>query len=183
MEGNFRYTSLLLFLMRQTPEKYKIAHERKRRTCKIPTWKNWGLTKYPQEKIWDPRNTHEKNSGPTNYPRQKTEDPRNTHEKKLMVCELPTKARWYDGTIPTKCSTLIYREVCQKHYGKAEKYKLFWIGINRALQGVGILLIKKWVVKVMNKQGKWENDRYWGLDSKDYFFSDICLCPAIWLRL
>ena len=45
-------------------------------------------------------------------------------------------------------------QVCQKHYGKAEQYKLFWRGINRALQGVGIFLIKKWVVKVMSKQGK-----------------------------
>ena len=183
MERNFRYTSVLLFLMLQTPGKYKIAHERKCWTRKIPTRKNCGLMKYPLEKIWDPRNTHEKNSGPTNYSQQKTEDPRNTHEKKLMIHELPTKVRWYDGTRPTKCSTLIYGEVCRKRYRKAEQHKLFCRGINRALQGVGIFLIKKWVVKVMSKQGKWKNDRYWGLDLKDYFFSDICLCPAIWLRL
>ena len=59
-----------------------------------------------------------------------------------MTHELPMKARWYAGTRPTKFSTLIYGEVCQKHYGKAVQCKLFWGGINRALEGVGIFLIR-----------------------------------------
>ena len=73
------------------------------------------------------------------------------------------KAWWYethDSTQRTKFSTLIYGEVCQKRYGKAVQYKLFWRGINRALERVGIFLIKKWVVKDMSEQGKWKNDRY-----------------------
>ena len=34
-------------------------------------------------------------------------------------------------------------QVCQEHYGKAEQYKLFWRGINRALQRVGIFFDKE----------------------------------------
>ena len=72
-----------------------------------------GPVKYPREEIGDPRNTDKKKfephkiptrkkSGPTIYPREKIEDPRNNHEKKWMTHELPMKARWYDGTRPTR---------------------------------------------------------------------------------
>ena len=58
----------------------------------MPTRKNFGPTKYPQEKISDPQNTHEKkfrthkiptrkNFGLTKYPQEKISDPRNTQEK------------------------------------------------------------------------------------------------------
>ena len=76
------------------------------------------------------------------YPREKIDDPRTTH--KGMI------ARWYethDGMRRSRFSTLNYREVCQKHYGKALWY---------TLEGVAIL--------------------------RDYFFRDICLCPAMWIR-
>ena len=36
------------------------THEKKFRTQEMPTSKNFGLTKQPQEKISDPRHTHEK---------------------------------------------------------------------------------------------------------------------------
>ena len=56
-------------------------------TNETPMRKNFGSTKYPQEKILDPRNTHEKKFetpeiptrkyfGPTKYPREKFSDPR-----------------------------------------------------------------------------------------------------------
>ena len=59
-----------LFLIRPTNENYEITHERKFWTHEIPT-----------EKIWNPRNTHEKiskspkiqtlkNFRPTKYPRR-----------------------------------------------------------------------------------------------------------------
>ena len=60
----------------------------------IPTRKNFRPTKYPREKILDPRNTHEKNF--------------RTHEG--------TMARWHethethDGTRPTEFSTLNVNE-------------------------------------------------------------------------
>ena len=51
-------------------------------------------TKYPREKIPNPRNAHQqkfrthetttrKNFGPTTYPREKISDPQNNHEKKF----------------------------------------------------------------------------------------------------
>ena len=176
MEQSLRYISALLFLMQQTPENYKIAHERKFWSCEIPTRKNLGPTKYPQEEIGDPRNTHEEKSETHKIPTQKNQDPQNMHQKKLRIRKIRTRkildpqtthkgmmAWWYethDDTQRTKFSTLIYGEVCQKHYGKAVRYKLFWRGINRVLERVGIFLIKKWVVKVMSEQGKWKNDRY-----------------------
>ena len=46
---SFRYISVPLFLLRQTTENYE-----------IPTRKNFEPTKYPREKIFDARNTHEK---------------------------------------------------------------------------------------------------------------------------
>ena len=66
---------------------------------KIPTRKNLGPTKYPQEKIWDPRNTHKKifwtveiptrkNFGSMKYPREKN--------------SYPWKAQWQGGTRPTR---------------------------------------------------------------------------------
>ena len=157
------------------------THEKKLGTHEIPTRKNLRPTKYPLKKLGSHKLPTTKNWGPTKYPREKTDDPRTTHEGTMAWWHWTHET--YDGTRPAKSSALIYGEVCQKRYEKAEQYKLFWRGINRALQGVGIFLIKKWVVKVMSKQAKWKNDRYWGLDSKDYFFSDICLCLAISLRL
>ena len=64
------------------------THEKKLWTHEIPTRKNLGPTKYPREKIWDPRD--------------KMWDPRNTHEKKFGTYEIPTKARWHNGTRPTR---------------------------------------------------------------------------------
>ena len=75
-----------LFLMWPTTENYKIAHKRKFWTHKIPTRKNLGPTKYPQETILEPQNTQEKNFetheipmrknvGPTIYPRKNILDP------------------------------------------------------------------------------------------------------------
>ena len=66
---------------------------------------------YPREKIWDPRNTHEKkfgtheiptrkNLGPTKYRREKIWDPRNTYKKKFGILEIPTKARRHNATNP-----------------------------------------------------------------------------------
>ena len=87
-----------LFLMRPTTENYKITHKRKFRTHEISTRKNLEPTKYPREKILDPRNTHEKKLwthkiptrkyfGPMKYLREKNLDPRNTHKG--------TMTRWY----------------------------------------------------------------------------------------
>ena len=46
---------------------------------------------------------------PTKYPREKILDPRNTHEKKFTTYEIPTRrnfgprmAQWHDDTRPTK---------------------------------------------------------------------------------
>ena len=102
---------LKIFESRNQPQEKKWTHE-------ILTRKNFRPTKYPQEKISDPRiptrkfwtheiptrknfgpmNTHEKNSGPTKFPREKNLDPRNTHEKKFWTHEIPNNARWRDGT-------------------------------------------------------------------------------------
>ena len=71
-------------------------------TYEIPTWKNLGPMKYPQEKSSDPQNTREKKRGtheiltqkyfgPTKYPREKTLDPRNIHEKEIWTYEIPTR--------------------------------------------------------------------------------------------
>ena len=69
---------------------------------KLPTRESLGPTKYPREKILDPRNTHEKKLGPTKYPGESFLGPRNTHEQKFWAHEIPTKARWRDGTKPTR---------------------------------------------------------------------------------
>ena len=66
-----------LFPIRPTTENYEITHEKKFGTYEIPTRKNLGPMKYPREKILDPRNPYEKIFG-------------------------PTKARWHDGTRPTR---------------------------------------------------------------------------------
>ena len=74
-------------------------HEKKFRTRENTHEKKFGPTKYLPEKNLDPRNTHEK----------KNSDPRNTHEKKLCTHKIPTrknygptKARWHNGTRPTR---------------------------------------------------------------------------------
>ena len=72
----------------------------------IPTRINLWPTKYPREKILDPRNTHKKkywtheiptrkNLRPTKYPRENILDPPNAHEKNFR-----TKRR-HDATRPT----------------------------------------------------------------------------------
>ena len=87
--------------MRPTTKNYEI------------TLTNFGPTKYLQEKIVDPRNTHEKNLytheifrrnnlGRTRYPRKEILDSRNSHEKKISTHEIPTKARWHNGTRLTR---------------------------------------------------------------------------------
>ena len=45
--------------MRPTTENYEITRERKFCTHEIPTREYFVPTKYPREKILDPRNTHE----------------------------------------------------------------------------------------------------------------------------
>ena len=57
---------------------------------KLPTRESLGPTKYPREKILDPRNTHEKKLGPTKYPGESFLGPRNTHEQKFWPHEIPT---------------------------------------------------------------------------------------------
>ena len=121
-----------LFLMQPTTENYEITLVKKFWTHETPMRKYFGLTKYPHEKIWDPRNNHKKrfetqdiptrkNLVTTKYPREKICDPRNTHEKIFWTHEIPTKTRWHpqqhngtmalnprdpDGKQPTKFSTL-----------------------------------------------------------------------------
>ena len=70
-----------LFLMRPTTENYEITHEGKFWTHEIPTRKSLEPMKCPGENILDPRNAH---------------------EKKFWTQEIPTKARWYNGTRPTR---------------------------------------------------------------------------------
>ena len=80
---------------------------------------------YLQEKILDPRSTHEKiirihnvpnrkTFGPIKYPREKISDLQNTHKKNIIPIWTHNgkMARWHgtheshDGTIPTEFSTL-----------------------------------------------------------------------------
>ena len=64
-------------------------------------------TKYPREKIWDPRNTHEKRFGTHEILTRKNWDSRNTLDKKFGTHEIPTKKnleptkypRSHDGTM------------------------------------------------------------------------------------
>ena len=74
-------------------------------TYEIPTWKNLGPMKYPQEKSLDPQNTREKKLGtheiltqkyfgPTKYPQEKISNPWNTHEKKLWTHEISTRKKF-----------------------------------------------------------------------------------------
>ena len=67
-----------------------------------PKRKNVGLNKYPRKTFLDSQNTHEKNLWPTRYPLEKPLDPQNTHEKKIGSHKIPTKARWHNGTRPTR---------------------------------------------------------------------------------
>ena len=60
-------------------------HKKNVCTHKIPTINSFGLMKYPREKMLDPQNTH---------------------ERRFQTPETPMKARWHDGTQPTKYSTL-----------------------------------------------------------------------------
>ena len=92
-------------------------------------WKSYNLgpTEYPQEKILDTRNTHEKKFetheiptrkklGHTIYPREKIWDLRNTHKKNFRTHE-DTMARWYEthethnGRRPTEFSTRANNEL------------------------------------------------------------------------
>ena len=76
----------------------------KKITQEIPTTENFGPTN-TREKIL----THEihtrKNFRPTKYPQKKILDPRNTHEKKFWTHEIPTKTWWHDGTKPKRPTT------------------------------------------------------------------------------
>ena len=69
-------------------------------TQEIATRKNFGPTN-THEKFLDPRNNHEKNFL----------DPRNTHERKFWNHEVPTKARWHDGTKPTRLTIAHSHEI------------------------------------------------------------------------
>ena len=89
---SFRCISVPLFLMRSTTENHEIAQEgkfwtreKKFRAQEIPTRKIFGLTKYLQGNILDPRNTH---------------------EKIIWTHEIATKTRWHVATRPAKFSAL-----------------------------------------------------------------------------
>ena len=72
---SLRYISMPHFFMRPETENYEITYERKFLTREIPTRKNFGPTKYPQEKSWTREIPTKKNFGPTKYPREKNLDP------------------------------------------------------------------------------------------------------------
>ena len=91
-----------LSLMWSATENKEVTHERKFRTHEIPTRKNLGPTKYPRKKTGTHEIPRRKFFGPTKYPRAKILAPRNTHEQKFWAHEIPTKARWRDGTKPTR---------------------------------------------------------------------------------
>ena len=110
-----------LFLMRPTTENYEINHERKFWFHEIPrrkkfglhemlTRKNVGPTKYPREKIWNPRNTYEKIFRTRKIPTWKNFQPMKypwRHDG--TVAQDPRDPRWHethDGTRPTNFSTL-----------------------------------------------------------------------------
>ena len=76
---------LKIFESRNQPQQKKIGPTKYSREKKI------GPTEYPREKLLDPRNTHEEKLEPTKYPR-----------KKFWTHEIPTEARWHDGTKPTR---------------------------------------------------------------------------------
>ena len=69
-------------------------NEKKFRTYKIPTRKNFGPKKFPREKNFDPWHKQEKKFG--------------THEIPTRKKYGPTKARWHDGTRLTAHSFMFY---------------------------------------------------------------------------
>ena len=77
----------------------EINHNKKNWTLKILTIENLGLTKYPQEKHLESRNTHEKKFWTGDSPtrkhfrptKTKKSNPRNNHEKKFETHEITTK--------------------------------------------------------------------------------------------
>ena len=128
-------------------------HEKTFRTHEIPTRKNLGPTKYPREKISDPRNTQGKKFETHEIPTTKIRDPQNTHRKIFWTHEIPTrkifrptKARWHrihenhDGTRLTKFSTLekfllestykMTQNFVEQVRGKNTKYKFFTIKLS-----------------------------------------------------
>ena len=59
---------------------------------------NFGTTKYPREKILDPRNTHEDKFCTHEIPMgKKNLGPRNTYENKFWTHEMPKKKRLDSG--------------------------------------------------------------------------------------
>ena len=78
---NLRCIAMSLLIHAETTENYEVTHEKKFWIHEILRRKNLGPTKYQQENILDRRNTHERKFG--------------THE-------IPKKARWHDGTRPTR---------------------------------------------------------------------------------
>ena len=86
---------------RNTHEKkfwtHKTPTRKKFRPTKKPTTKKFGPTKYPWQKSLDLLNTYDKNFWTDKIPTR-----RNTQEKKFRTHKMPMKARWIDGTRPTR---------------------------------------------------------------------------------
>ena len=60
--------------------------------------------------------------------------------------------------------------------GKAAEYKLFWIGNDNG-SGRSSSFLGQDIGRQSYKLGKWKSDCYQSIDSKNYYFSDLSLCP------
>ena len=85
-----------LFLIRPTTEKYGITPERTFWTHEITTIKTLRPTKYPREKIWDPRNNHEKICWTHEIPTRKNFGPMKSPQRHDGMMALdPRDPRWH----------------------------------------------------------------------------------------
>ena len=130
-----------LFLMRPTTEIYEIPHTRE----------NFVPTKYPRQKTLDSRNTHKK----------KFVTPQNTHEKKFGTHEIPTKARWHNGTRPTR-RTMAHRPRNLAHSNDSFTHSLAYSLIYSFAYSLAHFLTNSptlpcLIVGVSNKMNKREN--------------------------
>ena len=86
--GNSFHFYLYIYIFYMFTSYLQYIHKTKCWTQKIPTGKNFGPTKYPREKSFNPRNTHEKKF--------------RTHEIPMRTDFGPTKAQWYDSLRPMR---------------------------------------------------------------------------------
>ena len=99
----FAFLFLSLLLMQPATENLWIMKSITRKnnwTQEIPTRKS--SDQVYLRKNFGPTNTHEENFGPTKYPQEKILNPRKTHEEKFWTHEIFTKARWHDGIKPMR---------------------------------------------------------------------------------